>query len=73
MILDGLRDGHNTQAELAAYVAARRPEVPARASYVRTIQVLQKMRRAGQARHEAGAWLAPLGQPESQRSNTLTA
>ena len=59
IVCDGLREGHRTQADLAAYVAARRPELTPRAAYVRTTQVLQKMRKAGWVRWEAGVWLAP--------------
>src|SRR6056297_1226287 len=60
IVYDGMREGHRTQAALAAYVAARRPELTRRAAYVRTTQVLQKMRKAGMVRWEAGVWRVAL-------------
>jgi hypothetical protein len=59
IILDGIRKGHRTQRELAAYVHSQRPELAARAAYVRTTQALQKLKAAGAVRLEGKLWLAP--------------
>ena len=58
IILDGIRKGHRAQREIAAYVHSQRPELTARAAYVRTTQALQRMKAAGMVRLDDGVWLA---------------
>lgn len=52
-ILDILRDGPLTGAEIAAAVPC---DLDARATYKRTYQALTRMKRAGMLRHEGGFW-----------------
>ncbi|MFN3824947.1 MAG: hypothetical protein ACK4RN_13280 [Pseudorhodobacter sp.] len=56
LLLDGIRKGHDTQSALAAYVHSQRPELTARAVYVRTTQALPKLKAAGRVRREGQLW-----------------
>jgi DNA-binding PadR family transcriptional regulator len=55
-ILDVLRDGPMTGAEIAERV---RGDLPYDDAYKRTYQALAKMKVRGMVGHEAGVWLAP--------------
>ena len=46
LVLAAVRDGPKSIGEIAAYVAAERPERPARAAYTRTGQALARLKRA---------------------------
>lgn len=54
-ILDALRDGPQTGAQIAERVGGG---LDAKAAYKRTYAALHKMKAAGMVRHEGGVWLA---------------
>ena len=56
MVLDALRSGANTQATVAAYVSAKRPELTPEAAYKRASLALAKLQRKGMVRREGRVW-----------------
>lgn len=56
LLLEGLRNGRDTQSALAAYVHGKRPDLAARAAYVRTTQALQKMKASGLVVRDGKVW-----------------
>lgn len=56
ILLEGIGRGYRSQRTLTAYVMQRRPELSREDAYTRTSLALAKMRKAGQARCEAGVW-----------------
>ncbi len=56
MMLEVLRDGPKTARDVAAEIAARRPEITPAAAVQRTAQALDKVRVAGLVRREGPLW-----------------
>ena len=56
MVLEALRSGANTQATVAAYVSAKRPELTPEAAYKRASLALAKLQRKGIVQREVRVW-----------------
>ena len=59
MISNALRDGPKPMHEIAAYIAARRPEIDSDVAYQRTTQALANMKFRGQVQNDGcygGLW-----------------
>lgn len=56
LVLEALRGGPRTAAEVTAYVAPRRPELSPDAAHKRTALALTKLRARGMVRREGRVW-----------------
>lgn len=59
MILDALRDGPQTGAQLAERIAGQRDGLTRQQAYKRVYIALHGMQRRGMVRHQGRLWLAP--------------
>ena len=57
IIIEALSDGPKPLREIVAYVERNRPEIPPRAAYVRTTQVLAKMKQDGTIKLHHRMWV----------------
>ena len=56
MVQEALHDGPRTARDIAARIAARRPEITPEATHKRTAQALDRMRVAGLVKREGRLW-----------------